>query len=148
MNSTAMISAESHSVTPHFLLISWACSLVIVLYLGVFRSFIDRIRAGLSTLQGGDSKSIKLLTSLLSQPNHTRPFFAESGFFFSSVNYLRVFLYPIPFGRIFLLLKCLFLICNCFSYRTNFFRYNPKISSDITETKPPSKNWISFGASV
>ena len=76
-----MISTESIPFDPYFLLIVWIGSLVAGLYLGVFRSLIDRIRAGLSTLPADESKSAKLLESLLSQPSHTRPFFTESGFF-------------------------------------------------------------------
>lgn len=87
-----MIPTESISFDPYFLLIVWIGSLVAGLYLGVFRSLIDRIRAGLSTLPADESKSAKLLESLLSQPSHTRPFFTESGFF-SALQIVSSFFY-------------------------------------------------------
>ena len=87
-----MIPTESIPFDPYFLLIVWIGSLVAGLYLGVFRSLIDRIRAGFSTLPADESKSAKLLESLLSQPSHTRPFFTESGLF-SALQIISSFFY-------------------------------------------------------
>ena len=60
------------------LLILWVFCLVTGLYLGVFRSMIDRIRAGISTPPGEGSKSGKLLDFILREPNHARPLHVES----------------------------------------------------------------------
>ena len=65
----------SSSIT---LLVLWLICLVTGLYLGVFRAMIDRIRAGISTPPGEDSKSGKLLDSILSEPNHARPLHVEA----------------------------------------------------------------------
>ena len=66
--SEIMISTASISFDPLFLLITWIGSLIVGLYLGVFRSLIDRIRAGFSTLPADESKSAKLLESFLINP--------------------------------------------------------------------------------
>ncbi len=60
------------------LLIMWISGLLAGLYLGVFRSMIDRIRAGLSAPLGEGSKAGKLLESILSEPNHNRPLHVEA----------------------------------------------------------------------
>lgn len=60
------------------LLILWALCLLTGLYLGVFRSMIDRIRAGISTPPGEGSRAGKLLDSILGEPNHARPLHVEA----------------------------------------------------------------------
>ena len=60
------------------LLILWVFCLVTGLYVGVFRSMIDRIRAGISTPPGEGSKSGKFLDFILREPNHARPLHVES----------------------------------------------------------------------
>ena len=60
------------------LLILWVFCLVTGLYLGVFRSMIDRIRAGISTPPGEGSMSGKFLDFILREPNHARPLHVES----------------------------------------------------------------------
>ena len=59
----------------------WVLFLVTGLYLGVFRSMIDRIRAGVSTPPGEGSRSGKLLEFMLKEPNHARPLHVESALF-------------------------------------------------------------------
>ncbi len=56
----------------------WFGTLACGLYLGVFRSMIDRIRAGLSPPPANDTSSGKVLDRLLLAPNHERPFHVES----------------------------------------------------------------------
>jgi CBS domain containing-hemolysin-like protein len=63
------------------LLILWVFCLLTGLYLGVFRSMIDRIRAGISTPPGENSKSGKFLDFILREPNHARPLHVESALF-------------------------------------------------------------------
>src|SRR6056300_1072326 len=60
------------------LLILWVFCLLTGLYLGVFRSMIDRIRAGISTPPGENSKSGKFLDFILREPSHARPLHVES----------------------------------------------------------------------
>lgn len=69
----------NHSLSSSLLLlILWVFCLVTGLYLGVFRSMIDRIRAGISTPPGEGSRSGKLLDSILGEPNHARPLHVEA----------------------------------------------------------------------
>ncbi len=65
------------------LLVLWALCLIPGIYVGVFRSMIDRIRAGISTPPGEDSKAGKLLDYILGEPNHSRPLHVESALFSS-----------------------------------------------------------------
>jgi putative hemolysin len=71
-------------IPPNFsltVLILWCLCLVTGVYLGVFRSMIDRIRAGISTPPGTGSKSGKFLDFILCEPNHARPLHVESALF-------------------------------------------------------------------
>jgi CBS domain containing-hemolysin-like protein len=97
-----------------FLLILWVLCLVTGLYLGVFRSMIDRIRAGISTPPGEGSRSGKLLDSILGEPNHARPLHVEAallsslqlffGFFYLSsiLSNNSLFNFTVSFGLAFL----------------------------------------------
>ncbi|MDC0369101.1 hypothetical protein OAN13_05330 [Opitutales bacterium] len=76
-----MITTIESLFSPSFLFTIWAIFLAIGLYLGVFRSMIDRIRAGISTPPGEGSRSGKLLESMLREPNHARPLHVESALF-------------------------------------------------------------------
>ena len=76
-----MITTIESLFSPYFLFTIWAIFLAIGLYLGVFRSMIDRIRAGISTPPGEGSRSGKLLESMLQEPNHARPLHVESALF-------------------------------------------------------------------
>ena len=53
---------------------------------------IDRIRAGISTPPGEDSKAGKLLDSILGEPNHARPLHVEAALF-SSLQLFLGFIY-------------------------------------------------------
>ena len=76
-----MITTIESLFSPSFLFTIWVIFLAIGLYLGVFRSMIDRIRAGISTPPGEGSRSGKLLESMLREPNHARPLHVESALF-------------------------------------------------------------------
>jgi hypothetical protein len=76
-----MITTIESLFSPFTLFTIWALFLAIGLYLGVFRSMIDRIRAGISTPPGKGSRSGKLLESMLREPNHARPLHVESALF-------------------------------------------------------------------
>ena len=52
---------------------------------------IDRIRAGISTPPGEDSKAGKLLDSILGEPNHARPLHVEAALFSSLQLFLGFF---------------------------------------------------------
>ena len=75
----------------HTLLILWILTLITGLYLGVFRSMIDRIRAGISTPPAEDSRAGKLLGYILSEPNHARPLHVEAALFSSLQLFLGFF---------------------------------------------------------
>ena len=76
-----MITTIESLFSPSFLFTIWVIFLAIGLYLGVFRSMIDRIRAGITTPPGEGSRSGKLLESMLQEPNHARPLHVESALF-------------------------------------------------------------------
>ena len=73
------------------LLFFWIISLITGIYLGVIRSMIDRIRAGISTPPGEDSKSGRLLDSILREPNHARPLHVEAALFSTLQLFLGFF---------------------------------------------------------
>jgi CBS domain containing-hemolysin-like protein len=100
---------------PHILLVLWITFLITGLYVGVFRSMIDRIRAGLSTPPGESTSSGKLLDSILGEPNHARPMHVEAALIsglqlFFGVFYLlsteiqvgETFILPLAFALAFL----------------------------------------------
>jgi CBS domain containing-hemolysin-like protein len=80
------------SSTSLILLALWMFSMITGLYLGVIRSMIDRIRAGISTPPGEDTKPGKLLDSILREPNHARPLHVEAALF-SALQLFLGFLY-------------------------------------------------------
>ena len=86
-----MITSDHSYFSPHVLLTVWIISLITGLYLGVFRSMIDRIRAGLSTPPGEKSKPGKLLDSILGEPNHARPLHVEAALFSALQLFLGFF---------------------------------------------------------
>ena len=86
------------STPSYILLVVWVFSLIIGLYLGVIRSMIDRIRAGISTPPGEDTRPGKLLDSILCEPNHARPLHVEAALF-SALQLFFGFLYLISLWK-------------------------------------------------
>ena len=80
------------SASSYIWLVLWVFSLTTGLYLGVIRSMIDRIRAGISTPPGEDTRPGKLLDSILCEPNHARPLHVEAALF-SALQLFFGFLY-------------------------------------------------------
>ena len=60
------------------LLIPWAILSACNLYIGLYRTHIDRVRAGLSPSPKGDNRLSNLISSLLAAPNQDRPFHVEA----------------------------------------------------------------------
>ena len=67
--------------SPATLLVIWVFFLVTGLYLGIYRAIIDRIRAGMATPPGEDSRPGKLLGTILAGSHHIRPFHVEAALF-------------------------------------------------------------------
>lgn len=61
-----------------YLLIVWACLTAWSLYVGLYRTHIDRVRAGLSASPQEENRFSSLVSSLLNAPNHDRPFHVEA----------------------------------------------------------------------
>ena len=90
LSQGVIMSVFNHSLFPSsFTLILWVLCLLTGLYLGVFRSMIDRIRAGISHHRR--SQAGKLLDSILGEPNHARRFVWKLPFFFPAIVF-RFFL--------------------------------------------------------
>jgi CBS domain containing-hemolysin-like protein len=60
------------------LLIPWAILSACNLYIGLYRTHIDRVRAGLSPSPQSDNRLSNLISSLLAAPNQDRPFHVEA----------------------------------------------------------------------
>ena len=60
------------------LLLVWAGLAIGSFYIGLYRSFVDRIRAGLTPMPGDEAKSSRLIERLLQAPNQDRPFHTEA----------------------------------------------------------------------
>ena len=63
----------------YIILCFWFLTSIWGLYVSTLRSFVDRVRAGITTIPD-NQKSDKLLGSLLAAPNHERPYHVESAF--------------------------------------------------------------------
>lgn len=61
----------------YHILVAWLLLSLWGLYINTYRALIDRVRAGVSPAPP-NSKSDKLLSSLLAAPNHVRPFHVEA----------------------------------------------------------------------
>ena len=57
----------------YHILVAWLLLSLWGLYINTYRALVDRVRAGVSPTPP-NSKSDKLLNSLLAAPNHVRPF--------------------------------------------------------------------------
>ena len=78
--------------SPASFLVLWVFFLVTGLYLGIYRAIIDRIRAGMATPPGEDSRPGKLLGTILAESHHIRPFHVEAALF-SGLQLSAGFLY-------------------------------------------------------
>ena len=86
-----MIDVTHFFAPSSILLVLWFLCLFAGLYLGVFRSMIDRIRAGISTPVGEGCRAGKLLDSILREPNHARPLHVEAALLSSLQLFLGFF---------------------------------------------------------
>ena len=93
-----MTFLTNSSTSSYILLVLWVFSLITGLYLGVIRSMIDRIRAGISTPPGEDTRPGKLLDSILCEPNHARPLHVEAALF-SALQLFFGFLYLVSLWK-------------------------------------------------
>ena len=84
----------------YVILSAWFLSSLWGLYISTYRSFIDRVRAGITPVPDKDNTD-KLLSSLLAAPNHQRPYHIESAFLSS----IQIILGTVAFS---FLLKVLF----------------------------------------
>ncbi|MBT7650786.1 MAG: HlyC/CorC family transporter [Opitutae bacterium] len=84
----------------YVILSAWFLSSLWGLYISTYRSFIDRVRAGITPVPDKDNTD-KLLSSLLAAPNHQRPYHVESAFLSS----IQIILGTVAFS---FLLKVLF----------------------------------------
>ena len=57
-----------------YLLILWVILTAWNLYVGLYRTHVDRVRAGLSPSPQEENRFSKLISSLLTAPNQDRPF--------------------------------------------------------------------------
>ena len=57
-----------------YLLILWAILSAWNLYIGLYRTHVDRVRAGLSPSPQNENRLSNLISSLLAAPNQDRPF--------------------------------------------------------------------------
>ena len=63
----------------YVILSAWFLTSLWGLYISTYRSFIDRVRAGITAVPDNDNTD-KLMSSLLAAPNHQRPYHVESAF--------------------------------------------------------------------
>jgi len=90
------------------LLVVWSCLLLVGLYLGLFRTVVDRLRAGVACLPDSSSRFVSLLQHMLQAPNYARPLHVESALIsslqciFGCLLFFQVF----PAMGIFSLLAC------------------------------------------
>ncbi|MDC0156479.1 hypothetical protein OAK38_01810, partial [Verrucomicrobia bacterium] len=56
----------------------WGVLTIWSLYIGLYRTHVDRVRAGLSPSPQEENRFSKLITSLLTTPNQDRPFHIEA----------------------------------------------------------------------
>ena len=84
-----------------FLLGAWTASATGSFYIGLYRSFVDRIRAGLIPMPSDNARSSRLIEGLLQAPNQDRPFHTEAALLSSLQVLVGFFAFSILFESLF-----------------------------------------------
>ncbi len=102
-----------------YFLCLWVVFSVWSFYVALYRTHVDRVRAGLSSSPQEKNRASKLVSTLLNAPNHNRPFHVEAAL----LSFLQVI-----FG--YLLLLHLVNV-SLFTYGKKFFSFPEGIARDI-----------------